>query len=68
MSSATTGAPARWNWYVDVTDIDTASAKVRGKGGTVLQGPDPIPGGSYSANVADPSGSWIGLAGPRQAA
>ncbi len=68
MSSATTGAPARWNWYVHVADIDAAVAKVREKGGTVLQGPDPIPGGSYSANVADPAGSRIGLAGPRQAA
>jgi predicted enzyme related to lactoylglutathione lyase len=68
MSSAATGAPARWNWYVHVADIDAAVATTRERGGTVLQGPDPIPGGSYSANVADPAGARIGLAGPRRAA
>ncbi|MEE7451299.1 glyoxalase [Methylobacterium radiotolerans] len=65
MSSAATGAPARWNWYIHVADIDAALATVRASGGTVLQGPDPIPGGSYSANIADPAGHRLGLAGPR---
>ena len=68
MSSAATGAPARWNWYIHVADIDAALAAVREAGRTVLQGPDPIPGGSYSANIADPTGNRLGLAGPRQAA
>ncbi len=68
MSSTATGAPARWNWYVHVADIDAAVASVQTYGGTVLQGPDPIPGGSYSTNVADPAGNRIGLVGPRQAA
>ena len=67
MSSAATGAPARWNWYIHVADIDAALATVRAAGGTVLQGPDPIPGGSYAANIADPAGHQLGLAGPRQA-
>jgi uncharacterized protein len=66
MSSAATGAPPRWNWYVHVADIDAAVARVRETGGTVLQGPDPIPGGSYSANIADPAGARLGLAGPRR--
>lgn len=66
MSSATTGAPARWNWYIHVADIDAALATVRGHGGTVLQGPDPIPGGSHSANIADLAGNRLGLAGPRR--
>ncbi|MBX9934394.1 MAG: VOC family protein [Methylobacterium sp.] len=66
MSSVATGAPAQWNWYVHVADIDAALATVRDRGGTVLQGPDPIPGGSYSANIADPAGHRLGLAGPRQ--
>lgn len=68
MSSAATGAPARWNWYIHVADIDAALARVRETGGTVLQGPDPIPGGSYSAIIADPAGNRLGLAGPRNAA
>ena len=66
MSSATTGAPARWNWYVNVPDIDAAIATAQAKGGTLLQGPDEIPGGDYSANLADPQGHQIGLVGPRE--
>jgi predicted enzyme related to lactoylglutathione lyase len=50
-----------------VADIDGALATVRDLGGTVLQGPDPIPGGSYAANIADPAGNRLGLAGPRHA-
>ncbi|WP_188910580.1 VOC family protein [Aureimonas endophytica] len=66
MSSATTGAPARWNWYVQVPDIDAALAAARDKGGDVLQGPDEIPGGAFSANVRDAQGFRIGLVGPRR--
>lgn len=66
MSSKTTGAPARWNNYFHVTDIDAAIATAKEKGGTLLQGPDQIPGGDYSANIRDPHGAQIGLVGPRK--
>ena len=67
MSSTTTGAPARWNWYVHVPDIDAAiaTATAKANGGTLMQGPDPIPGDSFSANIADAEGNQIGLVGPR---
>ena len=65
MSSTTTGAPARWNWYAYVPDIDTAIATATGLGGVILQGPDQIPGGGYSANLADPAGAQIGIVGER---
>lgn len=68
MPSAATGAPAGWNWYVHVADIDAALDTTRARGGTVLQGPAPIPGGSFSAHVADPAGARLGLAGPRPSA
>ena len=68
MSSSATGAPARWNWYVHVPDIDAAVATAGATGGTLLQGPDPIPGGDFSANVADAQGNQIGLVGPRREA
>ncbi|MCW6531660.1 VOC family protein [Sphingomonas sp. MMSM20] len=66
MSSTTTGAPARWNWYVHVADIDAAIAAAKAHGGALLQGPDQIPGGDYSANVADAQGCQLGLVGPRK--
>lgn len=68
MSSALTGAPARWNWYVHVPDIDAAITTVTARGGVVLHGPNPVPGGDFTATIADPDGSQIGLVGPRKAA
>jgi len=65
MSSATTGAPARWNWYVEVADIDVTIEAAKAEGGALLQGPDPIPGGAFSANIADGQGFQIGLVGQR---
>lgn len=65
MSSALTGAPARWNWYIHVADIDSAISTAKAQGGALIQGPDQIPGGDYSANITDPAGNQIGLVGPR---
>lgn len=66
MSSTLTQAPARWNAYFLVADIDVALATAQRGGGTVAQGPDPIPGGDYSANIVDPHGHPVGLVGPRK--
>lgn len=66
MSSIATGAPARWNWYVHVPDIDAAIATAKDNGGALLQGPDPIPGGDYSANITDAQGFQVGLVGARK--
>ena len=46
LSSAVIGVPARWNGSIRTADIDAAFATIREKGGAVLQGRDPIPGGS----------------------
>ena len=66
MSSAATGAPARWNWYVHVANIDAAIETAKANGGGLIQGPDPIPGGDYSANLTDAEGNQIGVVGPRK--
>lgn len=66
MPSVATGAPARWNWYVNVADIDAAIATAQARGGTLMQGPDQIPDGDYSANLADPAGHQFGVVGPRK--
>ncbi len=65
MSSTLTGAPVRWSWYVQVPDIDAAVATAQAGGGALIQGPDQIPDGSYSAALTDPEGSTFGLVGPR---
>lgn len=66
MSSKTIGAPARWNWYVHVRDIDAAVAAAKHKGGGLVQGPDQIPGGDYSAKLTDADGHAFGVVGPRK--
>lgn len=64
MSSATTGAKPRWNMYFQVPDIGTAIEAAKGKGGSLVQGPDEIPGGAFSANLIDAQGHPIGVVGP----
>ena len=68
MSATLTHAPAQWNSYMLVADIDAALGIAQARGGKVIQGPDPIPGGDYSANIVDPHGAQIGLVGPRKGA
>lgn len=67
MSSEKTDRDPRWNTYFQVADIDAAISKVTSGGGKVLQGPDEIPGGAFSINVADAEGHQIGFVGQRGA-
>ncbi|MEH3159026.1 MAG: VOC family protein [Sphingomonas taxi] len=66
MSSTLTRAPQQWNVYMLVADIDAAIAAAQAGGGKLIQGPDQIPGGDYSANIIDHAGDQIGLVGPRK--
>ena len=59
------GVPAGWSYYFHVRDIDAALAGTRARGGQVLQDAIEIPGGSFSAMIADPQGARIGLVGER---
>lgn len=62
------GAPASmWTHYIGVDDIDRAIDAVKAGGGTILHGPDEIPGGEYSLSGMDPQGALFGLVGPRKA-
>lgn len=64
MSSTLTRAPQRWNSYFLVPDIHVAIAAAQAGGGTLIQGPDPIPGGDFSANIVDDQGHQVGIVGP----
>ena len=56
-----------WKYYFLVTDIDAAVDRLRTAGGTLLQGPDPIPGGAFTIVAEDPQGARFGLVGMRVA-
>lgn len=55
-----------WNFYVRVPDIDAAAAQVKTSGGTILHGPQEIPGGEFALNAVDPQGAHVGLVGKRK--
>lgn len=61
------GASPGWRFYFAVGDVDAALARLAEGGGTVLQGPDEIPGGRYSVVAHDPQGVEFGLVGHRRA-
>lgn len=58
--------PPRWNQYFRVENIDTAKAAVEAAGGSIVSGPDEIPGGDFSMNCIDPQGAAFGLVGGRR--
>ncbi|MDJ0278574.1 VOC family protein [Sphingomonas sp. 2R-10] len=59
------GGQVGWQYYALVADIDAATARIVTGGGSVIQGPDEIPGGSFSVVASDPMGARFGLVGPR---
>ena len=67
MPVSSIGKQAGWTFYFAVPDIDAAASRVTDGGGTLLQGPDEIPGGDFSATAHDPSGAIFGMVGPRRA-
>lgn len=59
-------APAPyWLFYITVADIDAATARLTGGGGTVLDGPTEVPGGSWIVQARDSQGAVFALTGPR---
>lgn len=55
-----------WQVYFGTDDIDAALARLKAAGGSVIQGPDQIPGGNYAVVAEDPAGARFGLSGPRK--
>lgn len=59
------GGQPGWQYSTHVADIDHAADRIAAGGGTILQGPDQIPGGGYSIVAVDREGACFGLVGPR---
>ncbi|MBI1172174.1 VOC family protein [bacterium] len=58
------GAPAQWKPYFGVPSVKAAAEAVTRAGGRVLHGPDQVPGGSFTLQIADPQGAAVALVGP----
>ncbi|UZK68289.1 VOC family protein [Sphingomonas sp. S1-29] len=59
------GGREGWQPYFLVEDIDAAVERLIVGGGSVIQGPDAIPGDMYSVVAEDPQGVRFGLVGSR---
>lgn len=57
-----------WLFYIWVDDLDAAIASAVANGGTLVHGPQEVPGGSRVANLIDPQGAHFALHGGRSAA
>jgi len=54
-----------WVFYLNVADINAAKARVEEGGGTVIMGPQEVPGGQWVINGIDPQGAFFGLVAPK---
>jgi predicted enzyme related to lactoylglutathione lyase len=53
--------PPMWLYYTETTDLDAAIARAKKQGGTVMNGPMDVPGGSRIAQLMDPQGAGFAL-------
>ena len=50
-----------WIYYFQVDGIEAAVARINAAGGTVINGPMEVPGGSWIVQVLDPQGAMFAL-------
>jgi len=63
MDRGTTMPVSAWMYYVHVADLDAATAKITAGGGTIVNGPMPIPGERRIVAFMDPGGAAFSLHG-----
>jgi predicted enzyme related to lactoylglutathione lyase len=61
--TAAADKPARWRFYFRVADVDAAKDAVESGGGTVLHGPQEVPGGERILICLDPDGAEFAIVG-----
>lgn len=64
MSHSGESGPPGWGFYFRVPDIHEAKARVEAGGGSVVFGPQEVPGGEQVLNAVDPEGVPFGLVAP----
>ncbi len=57
------GTPPFWKPYFGVPSTKAAVVAVTSAGGTVLHGPDEVPGGAFTLQIKDPQGAMLALTG-----
>jgi predicted enzyme related to lactoylglutathione lyase len=55
-----------WLYYFVVDDIEAGLERIKANGGTVLFGPQEVPGGAWIVNAQDPQGGVFALVGMKK--
>jgi hypothetical protein len=55
-----------WLYYVNVEAIDAAIARIAAAGGTIANGPHPVPTGQWIVQAFDPQGALFALLAPKR--
>jgi predicted enzyme related to lactoylglutathione lyase len=55
------GAPSSWLAYVQVDDIQAATAKAKSLGATIMKDVTEVPGAGWLSIITDPTGAVLGL-------
>lgn len=61
MPPQATGMPPNWSGYVGVDDVDAFAVRVKKAGGSIMYGPEDIPGVGRFAVASDPGGAMFVL-------
>ena len=61
MKNTIPGAPSTWIAYVEVDDVDAATARARSLGAQVIKGPQDVKGAGRFTIISDPTGAMLGL-------
>ena len=56
-----------WLYYFNVEAVDAAMKRVTDSGGSVIQAPQQVPGGSWIVQCTDPQGAMFAMVGAAQA-
>ncbi len=64
IGKAPAGYDGHVTFYIVVDDIESAFAKIEGRGGSRMMGPDKVPNGPVIGLFRDPDGRTIGLVDP----
>lgn len=60
-AGAESGHPPRWSVYLATDDADATASAVSAAGGSVLMGPQDVPGEGRMLYAADPTGATVGF-------
>jgi predicted enzyme related to lactoylglutathione lyase len=65
MSNTAGNRPPLWTYYFRVANLDTAKVRAETGGGTIMHGPQEVPGGDHILIASDPQGAMFALVGAR---